>query len=297
MKTPLEIKNTYKKGRIEKAKYIDLMHGVHKQLFDYARLLRGTDIAKIEITDRGVIATTRKPEMKFICHEFDKRIAPFEIINFDNYEKECSGFMLGFIKDGDTIFDIGANIGYYSIFLGKKFKSAKIYAFEPIPQTFQSFRKNIALNKIKNIKPFNFGFDNKNGTVTFYYYKAGSGNASARILNKAEKNIEVRCKVMKIDDFVKKQKIKKIDFIKCDVEGAELNVFKGAVKTLREQHPVIMVEMLRKWALAFGYHPNETIEFLKKLGYECFTIKKKKLEKFNIMDENTKETNFIFIKS
>lgn len=291
----MKYKDAYKQGKLEKAKYIDLMHDAHKQLFDYSRLLRGTDISKIEISDKGVIATTKKPEMKFICDEFDKRIAPFEIINFDNYEKDYSDFILKIIKDGDTVFDIGANAGYYSIFLAKNFKKAKICAFEPIPKTFEALKKNISLNKLKNIKAFNFGFDSKEGEVPFYYYKAGSGNASEKILNKAEKNIAVRCKVMKIDDFVKKQNIKKIDFIKCDVEGAELNVFKGGEKVLGRFRPIIMVEMLRKWSKAFGYHPNDTISFLKNLGYRCFTINRKKLKKFNIMDENTKETNFVFI--
>lgn len=292
--TPLEIKNNYKKGKLEKAKYIDLMYDAHARLFDYARLIRGTDISKIEITDKEITATTKNPEMKFICNEFDKRIAPYEIINFDDYEKEYSDFILKLLKDGDTVFDIGANAGYYSIFLGKKFKKAKIYAFEPVPETFLMLKKNIRLNGLNNIKAFNFGFGNEEKTAPFYFYKEGSGNASARKLNREEKNIVINCRIKRMDDFIEREKIK-IDLIKCDVEGAELNVFKGGERTLKRFRPVIMVEMLRKWSKAFGYHPNDTINFLKNLGYSCFTVSGKKLKKFNIMDEQTLETNFVFL--
>lgn len=291
-KTPLEIKNDYKNGRLGKHRYINLMHGVHKSLFDYQRLLGNTDLSKIEITGKDIVATN-KMGLKFYCQEYDKRIAPFETINFDSYEKEYADYILELVKNGDAVFDIGANIGYYSLLLGHEFNKAKIYAFEPIPDTFKFLKKNIILNDLENIKAFNFGFGSKEETLPFYFYKEGSGNASARELNKKEKNEVIKCKIKRIDDFVKKEKIK-IDLIKCDVEGAELFVFQGGEGVLKKSHPVIVVEMLRKWTKPFGYHPNETIEYLRKIGYKCFIISGRKLKEFNIMTESTKDTNFIF---
>ena len=86
-----------------------------------------------------------------------------------------------------------------------------------------------------------------------------------------------------------------LDFIKCDVEGAELLVFQGGEDVLREQKPAIFTEMLRKWSAKFDYHPNQIIELFARLGYGCFTISSRKLRRFDRMDDATLETNFFFL--
>lgn len=64
----------------------------------------------------------------------------------------------------------------------------------------------------------------------------------------------------KMDDWNKENNIYP-DFIKCDVEGAELLVLKGGEETLKSKKPVIFIELIRKWAQKFNYHPNEVIKF------------------------------------
>lgn len=85
------------------------------------------------------------------------------------------------------------------------------------------------------------------------------------------------------------------NIIKCDVEGAELLVFKGGAETLEKYKPIIQCEMLRKWAKRFNYHPNDIISFLGKLGYECFTLHDGKLDRFETMTVDTVDMNFYFI--
>lgn len=69
----------------------------------------------------------------------------------------------------------------------------------------------------------------------------------------------------------------------------------GALKTLKQDQPVVFTEMLRKWAAKFNYHPNEVIALFTSLGYECFyaSIDGTLLD-FNEMTDETKETNFFF---
>jgi hypothetical protein len=86
-----------------------------------------------------------------------------------------------------------------------------------------------------------------------------------------------------------------VDFIKCDVEGAELFVFQGAIETLRDQKPVIFTEMLRKWAAKFNYHPNQIISLFTELGYQCYFSQENLLRKFSLMNDETEQTNFFFI--
>ena len=78
-------------------------------------------------------------------------------------------------------------------------------------------------------------------------------------------------------------------------KGAELLVFQGGIRSLRQHKPVIFAELLRKWAANFNYHPNEAIELFKSLGYRCFIAKNNKLDEFTTMNDQTKETNFFFL--
>jgi hypothetical protein len=86
-----------------------------------------------------------------------------------------------------------------------------------------------------------------------------------------------------------------VDFIKCDVEGAEKFVFEGAVEMLRRDRPIVYTEMLRKWAAKFDYHPNQIIKFFADLGYLCYVVNDGFLQELKIMDDTTIQTNFFFL--
>jgi len=104
-----------------------------------------------------------------------------------------------------------------------------------------------------------------------------------------------KCKIRTMDAFCREQRIEALDFIKCDTEGAEKMVFSGADGVLREFRPIVYTEMLRKHAKRFGYHPNELIELFKGYGYSCYREEGRRLIPFEIMDEETVETNFFFL--
>ena len=157
-------------------------------------------------------------------------------------------------------------------------------------------KRNIEINHVDNIQEFNFGFSNLEQAITFYYYPEGSGNASSANLTNSLDVQEIPCAVKRLDDFINKSNLS-IDFIKCDVEGAELLVFQGGIDAIRKYKPVIFTEMLRKWSKQFNYHPNEIITLLSTLGYQCFTIKDGYFSEFILMDESTIETNFFFLHS
>jgi hypothetical protein len=70
-----------------------------------------------------------------------------------------------------------------------------------------------------------------------------------------------------LDTFVVEQSLERIDFIKCDVEGAELLVFRGAEKTLTRFHPPILLEIEARHTERFGYRPDDLDEFLRSFGY------------------------------
>jgi len=289
----VEFFNKYTSKLITKEKFIDCAYKNHNILFDYANYLKFTDIKSISISDDEVKMISRKEEIVLLCKRNDKRIVPFEIINFKNYEGEYFNFYLNLIKKAKVVFDIGSNIGWYSLNAAKINKKIIIYAFEPIKDTYDYLIKNIKLNQLNNIIPNNIGLSDKNATVNFYVNPEISASASeAKITNFNTKRIKVTLK--KLDDFCDDQKISIIDLIKCDVEGAELFVLKGGKKIIEKFKPIIFIEMLRKWEKKYNYHPNDIIDLMKSFNYLCFTIDTGKLKQIAKVTEVTKATNFIF---
>jgi FkbM family methyltransferase len=289
-----ETRQRYASGTLTKSAYIDAMHEQHLQLFEYADYIRDTEIASIEICDEGVIATYRGSGVRLLCDPDDKRITPIETLNFGSYEQAEARLFFNLVGEGKTFVDIGANVGWYSLTAARHFPHITVHAFEPMPKTFGYLTRNVALNNAVNVKAYNFGFSERNETATFYYYPEGSGNASARNLSGTTSVTEIPAQVKRLDDVATLQGLT-IDTLKCDVEGAELSVFRGGIETLREQRPAIFTEMLRKWSAAFGYHPNEIISLLHGLGYRCYTVRNSGLAELTAMDDSTAETNFFFL--
>ena len=297
-----DTKAAYVAGQISKPQYIDAMYQLHQQLFEYSDFIEGTDIAKIEIIDGHIVATSRTTGVKIHCDRQDKRLAPFEILNFDFYEKTDSEMIVKLLtflatqrREEVVFFDIGANIGWYTINLAKMLKGVKIFAFEPIPVTFEKLKANVQLNLV-DVNLYNFGFSSKEQELTFYYYPEGSVNASAANLSGSDTVQEIPCLVKKLDEFTAEESLA-IDFIKCDVEGAELFVYQGGIESIKRSKPIIFTEILRKWSAKFSYNPNEIIDLLVSLGYRCFTAKADQLVEFFKMDDSTTETNFFFLHS
>ena len=197
-------------------------------------------------------------------------MTPLEILNFRHYEQLDSAMIFALVRDGDIVLDIGGNIGYYSIALAKM-RNATIHAFEPIESTYKQFIANAYYNGVQDrMRINNFGLFDKSGELTFYVYKQDFGNASAAIMHEEKDNEKIVCKVERLDEYVKAQGVERIDFIKLDVEGAEIFALRGGLKSIEQHKPILFVEMLRKWAAKYGYHPNEIIAMLEGLGYECY---------------------------
>ena len=285
----------FQAGQIDKQTFIKRMFEQHHaNLFDYADYLPKTNIKKIEIEDDKVVMTSRDRGVKIACSSGDFRIAPIETLNFFDYEKNESAMMENLIADGNTFFDIGANIGWYSINIAIARRATKVFCFEPIPKTYQHLQNNLALNATPNVVANNFGFSNQTGEFTFYYYPEGSGNASsANVTGRADVET-VQCKVRTLDDYTAETG-QQVDFIKCDVEGAELLVFQGGQQTIKRDLPIVFSEILRKWSAKFNYDPNEIFELFRSFGYKAFTVNGHVLSEFYKMDESTIETNFIFL--
>lgn len=288
-----QLEEKFKKKEIVKEEYIKKMYELHRDLWGYSEFINNKNINSIKISKENIILET-KNGIKLICNPEDERATPVEILNFGDYESEEIQMIQHFLKADSVILDIGANIGWYSLHLASKVPHGKVIAFEPIPKTFDYLKRNIALNNLKNIEIYNFGLSDKEEILDFYYDPKLTGATSLRNLHEDREKIKIKCEVKRMDDVVPKL-TGKIDFIKCDVEGAEIFVIRGGIEIIKREKPVIFLEMLRKWAAKFGYHPNDIILILTEIGYNCYYAEDGKLININGVTDETKATNFFFI--
>ncbi len=291
-----ELKTAFASGQIGKPQFIESAYqDFHRILFEYAANLGQTDIKEISIDAGGVVFTTRSTGVKVRCQLGDHRSPPFETFNFNDFEPSESLMIHKLFEGCRTFYDIGANIGWHSLNLAARYRAASFYCFEPIPATYAELKHNIELNAGHNIHTYNLGLADREGTQTFYYYPACSGNASAVNVSGREDVTTFDCQLRRLDALCRQDALPAPDFIKCDVEGAELYVMLGAEEVLAQHHPVIMAEILRKWSKKYDYDPNEIFEFLGALGYLAFTTDGYRLFPFGKMTEETVETNFFFL--
>lgn len=293
-----ELKQQWNSKSIEKPEYIQKMKALHQTLFDYSEILSTNEILSIEISSEGVFITIGAENIKLKCDEQCARTAPIETLNFNNYELHERTHILNLLKEKTTapfIVDVGANVGFYSLFLAKHFPKGKIMAFEPLPQNFELLKENLELNKAINIEILNRGLSKEEGSLEFYIDPNCAVNASLKNVSDSKNVQVVKCPVSTMDIHLKNRS-QKVDFIKIDVEGGEFFVLQGAMDLLVKDKPMVFAEMLRKWCKPFGYHPNDIIQYMVDLNYKCLAVAPDgNLKNFKEMTEDTTETNFFFV--
>lgn len=153
---------------------------------------------------------------------------------------------------GDVVIDAGAHYGFYTLQASRLVGNEGIVlAFEPHPRNHKGLLVNLHLNRIKNVKSFNTALGDSDGQ-TKLYIRSHSGAHSTFFRTKNWLNV----KMSKIDTIVDKLGFEKVDLIKIDAEGAELDILKGAIKTIKRYKPKITIaayhfpdeiSKIRKW--------------------------------------------------
>lgn len=278
----LDLYASFNSGGIPKRLYWRLMRERFLPIIEYEKLIKeNCNLQSITIEGDNAYITTDKGIKLFI--DFSQSVSRAEFI-MTGSEVEDWNIMMKLIPNNAVIFDIGANVGWVTLNIRHAHPKSKIYSFEPVETTYEWLKKNLSLNGcLEEINTFNMGFYDE--TKESSIFVTPENEAASLVENKdpfyqtegyvGQETInsgaqEMPCQLMKLDDFVHEQKLQKLDFIKCDVEGAEKMVFFGAKETLVKYKPAIYTEMLRKHAQRFSYHPNDIILFLQQLNYKCF---------------------------
>lgn len=189
-------------------------------------------------------------------------------------EYESSRFLSGMIKKGNIVFDIGANIGQYACRFNKWVNpTGKVFSFEPVLSNFYYLSLMKKILRLETVQIFNLaiGAETKTSTINIPVIKNSNIQVGTRASlmyseNEFENAVMISQKIQlkSIDDLIRELKIEKLDFIKCDTEGAELEVLKGGYNTIQREKPIMMLEIdyrdegLKTW-YDMGYSPYYVI--------------------------------------
>jgi FkbM family methyltransferase len=288
------LQEKYFRNEISKSDYINLMYQRHLLLFEYSQLLNSdADINKIEIDASGIVLRTRQG-LKFKVDTKDHRSCPIEALNFKVFEQSERAIMLRIASKAQIIFDVGANVGWYSLMFSTLPNLKKISAFEALPQTYKLLTHNVNLNEVKNIELNNLAIYDSAREIELYWSETESGSTSIANIKEDYNAQKQRVNAITLDQYSERTGIWP-DFIKIDIEGGELFALRGAGRILEEAKPTIFCELLRKWARKCGYDVNDILKLMAEKGYKCYCAKDGRLDRIDRITENTANTNFYFV--
>jgi FkbM family methyltransferase len=226
---------------------------------------KDTFYALVPGAETSVAYKTTFQDLVMITHEALYFIAP----DFNYYQHFYK------VKESDIVLDAGANCGHLSILFSKLTgKKGIVYAFEPDTYNVERIERNICLN---NDLPWNIKIENlllwdENKWIDFY--EAGSVGSSAIWIPDSDKC--VKKEAVRIDDWVANNNIEKLDFIKMDIEGAEIEALAGCQETIRNLSPNFAIASYHIVDGAPTYIKVEA--FFKKMNYPYQTVRFRKNE-------------------
>jgi FkbM family methyltransferase len=212
---------------------------------------------------------------RLVRHLFAKAprlyLATLKVLRRGSQEKRM---YLSLIRKGDVVIDIGANVGYFTtLFSDLVGPGGEVHAFEPLPSTFDLLSRNIRrFPAHKNVILNCFALGEQDQRTILFVPNEDHGQAALaqhRVGSWTTNPIRaVNVEMMRLDRYA--EPLPKIDFVKCDAEGAELLVFRGGESTLRRCRPKVFLEIEERWTISFGWTAADVVRFLREIGYQHF---------------------------
>jgi FkbM family methyltransferase len=203
----------------------------------------------------------------------DTGVAPF-LLEWGFYEKYETKLFKKLIEKGMVVVDVGANIGYYTL-LAARFLSeeGKVVAFEPDPYNYSLLCRNIELNGYRNVIPVRKAVFSKPGKMKLFLDKSNLGGHSLSEAN-VDKGASITIETTSLDDYFKNTDCK-IDVIKMDVQGSEMEVLEGMANIINQNYDLKIITEF--WPLGLRNSGSSPTDFLNKLigcGFALYQIGK-----------------------
>lgn len=179
-------------------------------------------------------------------------------------------------RSNQVFFDVGANIGVFTLLAAKRLTQGSVHAFEPSQVHLQKLHENLNLNPYRNIVVNSFGLSDTSCRKTLYIPRdtiplRNTGMATF-FAEQSHNYIKEQVQVKSLDQYIAERAIPDVDIIKIDVEGSELDVLTGAVTTLSRYKPAVVMEVSRTHLAAAGRSVEELFDFWRRMHYVLYRI-------------------------
>lgn len=180
-----------------------------------------------------------------------------------------ANFLRSFLRPGMTYVDAGANLGEFVVRAARRVgPRGRVYALEAAPGTFANLQYNIALNRLRQVRPMCVAVADSDAPQQFYP-GPGPDSGSSSLYPSDGAGPAVTVPGLTLDTLAEREGLQSVDLIKLDVEGAELAAFRGMTKLLsRRPSPVVVFEFHPEIAHRQGWSLDALRSFLRPLGYQ-----------------------------
>jgi FkbM family methyltransferase len=196
----------------------------------------------------------------------------YNLFIYGKYEENETLLWEKLVKKSSVILDIGANVGYFSLLASKINPKSSIFSFEPIKHTFDRLSYNVKQNNFQNIKLFNCAISDENRILSINVGNENNWGMSSVNNHEFTSGKIENINAISIDNFVKEEKIQRVDLIKLDIEGAEYMALEGMKNTLDNYSPDILIEILDEHLLKQNKSSEMIYNLLFSKGYVAFSI-------------------------
>jgi FkbM family methyltransferase len=191
----------------------------------------------------------------------------------DQFEDCDWRFTRSLLKPDAVFFDIGANVGLYSLNVAQEIPGVKVHAFEPVRESYASLCRNVAKNNFgSKIICNQTAVGSSSGSV----FMTSDFHASNYIVDSSSRYNTEAVTCVTLDEYVDRYRIEKIDFIKIDVECFEAEVLSGAMGTLAQHRPLVFMEITkanpREWNERRLSDYRKIVSAMENLGYTYCVI-------------------------
>lgn len=183
-----------------------------------------------------------------------------------SFEYDKRRVMEKLVKEGSVVFDLGAHVGFFtllaSVLVGPR---GQVFAFEPVSRNLFFLKEHLRLNRVANVTVMEVAVSDRSGEVAF---DEGQGNSMGHIALSGQ----IRVRTVTLDELVHKGELPTPDYIKIDIEGAEMLALTGAKATLAASHPTLFL------ATHGSEVQQECCRFLQSLDYQLRPLEGDTLE-------------------
>jgi FkbM family methyltransferase len=187
-----------------------------------------------------------------------------------NYEPDLVQTITRFVRPGATVYDIGANIGYHTVYFAAGVsETGKVFAFEPHPDNLERLRHNLTLNGLlERVEVVACAVGKDAGQAVFLLHASpGMGKLEGSLGRKLTESDSITVDVVVLDQFAYGSTNRQPDLIKLDIEGGEVQALQGMRRLLKEAKPVLLLELHGDRAA------REAAALLQEMEYSLYSMK------------------------